>query len=149
METEEERWPTIDRLVNESHDLWEKTDVRFAGLLEKISDHQRVAMLCAKLNYQVENGGFDQWYVNEYGKEGPVDQLDRFLMLVGTPHALEVAEMIQKFKNIVDRYGNYSNDADDGESTEYMTRVDELDSAFYKINTAFMDGVESWLSARA
>jgi len=66
-------------LMNRAYDTWEPEE-DYTEFLERLDTLHRDAVVLGNLNYQVENGGWMQWYLNGYidGLSYIHDALDRF-----------------------------------------------------------------------
>ena len=66
-------------LMNRAYDTWEPEE-DYTEFLERLDSLHRDAVVLGNLNYQVENGGWIQWYLNGYINGLPYiyDALDRF-----------------------------------------------------------------------
>lgn len=74
--------PTLQGLMDKAYAKWQKggdlegkSDAEFVAALD---DMQELAVRVGNLNYQVENGGFSQWFSNSYGKRDLAWLLDFF-----------------------------------------------------------------------
>lgn len=60
------------RLMNQAYKRWQKggdlENVPREDFYGKLEEPHRMAVVFGNLNYQVENGGFDQWFFNGYGE---------------------------------------------------------------------------------
>lgn len=113
-----------------AHPEWQ-----IADLFDHLSYVQRVAVALGNLNYQVENGGFTQWYFNGYA-EVHFDSLSRLdfdkekypalaeaIRLMRKAHvALEATEEMNR------EHHNY--DEDEHETTDILGKCDD---AYYKL----------------
>ena len=140
----EERWPLLQQFVDRAHDYWQLHDgMSYERLLKEIAPELRVAMIAGKLNYQVGNGGFDQWWANGYGKDRMLGQAVQVLSIVEGEACKKVLGLVGRFGRVVEEYEESYEDEDD-----YSTASNDLDTEFYKVNEAFMDEVEAWLRTR-
>ena len=59
--------PTIQDLMNTAYERWQKNDDWSKDDFRVSLDAwEKIAVHTGNLNYQVENGGFSQWYFNNY-----------------------------------------------------------------------------------
>ena len=117
---------------------------------------ERAAVLLGNLNYQVENGGIQQFVDNGYGCY--VQQLLGVLADIGTPSCLELAKRVREFtkcwmkKGSTDRgfLGDYWNIRNDNEEQweSMLVMADEFDEFFYEssFHDRFMADVEAFLT---
>lgn len=93
---------TVQKLMDEAYEIWQNElrdsasqTTLFKTLEERgMSNHVKAVML-GNLNYQVENGGFQQWVDNGYASEALPGLLD-FLKELGTENANKVWVMLTK-----------------------------------------------------
>jgi len=124
---------THQRLVNEAYSQWEANqDWTYGKFIDRLPDRQRQAVLIANLNYQVENGGFAQWHLNEYSSRS--NQLIAALEEIGTDTAIQVAQLVSRVVSKLD-------DADDEDYLEFSE-----DDLFYAINAQLLTDCEAWLN---
>lgn len=123
-------------LMNQAYDKWsgEWKGLPYSQFIERLSHVQRLAVLTGNLNYQVENGGWDQWFLNGYG-----DHAERLIGLLSKhterPGVSEVISLIGKARTA----NNYL-----GEDA----RPDSLarfDNAYYDLQEVFLTSVEAIL----
>ena len=63
--------------MDKSYEKNENSNMSREEFLSNLSSYERIAFQFGNLNYQVENGGFTQWYMNEYN----VDSNDLYSFL--------------------------------------------------------------------
>lgn len=133
----------IQALMDETYNEWRKDENRDKSKWDVLGDfsvsHQ-VAVTFGNFNYQVENGGIEQWIYNGYCQ----DDAEKFIEF------LEIgAETDDRCRNILDkvyqldqyahetdcdRYGNFTDlDGEDGESGFIgdIINCDKFDSWYY------------------
>lgn len=115
-------------LMIEAYDQWkENQDWSSDEFVSRLDYAHRVAVLTGNLNYQVENGGFDQWHFNGYSKHS--DQLQNVLLQMETETTHRVANMVRTARRRLE----------DDRSCE------DLDTEFYDINYQLLIDVEAYL----
>lgn len=148
-------------LMDESYDLWKKEKnknlsyVDFLDQVEKeLSLLHKVSVIFGKLNYQVENGGFLQWYDNGYSCS--IEELIE---------TLEVNKQFNEVLKILENVRDSLEYLEDGEkevkkvSYEYQDLFketlknycrddfDRCDKEFYKYNDKFKVKFNEWLQS--
>lgn len=59
----------VQRVLNEIHEMWQSENISMQAIFSELPDFKRFLFAMAKLNYQVENGGFSQWIYNQYADD--------------------------------------------------------------------------------
>lgn len=59
----------VQQVLNEIHKSWQDTDVSMQDLFRELPAFKKFLFAMAKLNYQVENGGFSQWIYHQYADD--------------------------------------------------------------------------------
>lgn len=75
-----------------------KGNMSYNDFIDNLTEKEKLAVLTGNLNYQVGNGGFNQWHLNEYSEKG------RELVLVVQSHLKGVAS--KKVITILDDFSN-------------------------------------------
>ncbi len=99
------------KLMDDAYDAWQNHNDEAASKSQKIWTYseflatldakKRQAVLLGNLNYQIGNGGVEQWVDNGYACTAP--ELLAVLALMGSPRAMELANKLGRF---VDDYVN-------------------------------------------
>ena len=116
-----------------------------------LTDVERAACLLGNLNYQVENGGWAQWWGNGYASassfwiEGVIEQIGtsaakKVLLLVRS--ALLAIDEHESERQDCNRWGNSLWDEGEDEGPNFPCNND-----YYLINSQFMKDAEEWFSA--
>ena len=83
-------------LMDEAYDRWKKggdlENTSRIVFLDKLTTHQRMAVVLGNMNYQVENGGWNQWVDNGYCTSYP--HLMDALETLGTDNAKKIITML-------------------------------------------------------
>lgn len=142
--SENRDWQT---LVDSAYDKWQTRndldkDMRFSIM----TNLEAVAVLFANLNYQVENGGFQQWITNDYGTSASLRALRS--ALDGTrelnPQVYgALLEFLEKAEPAIESWEAANGRMDDEEWEEFTSQLDTLDTAYY----AFGDQMEAFYQA--
>lgn len=134
-------------LMDKAYDQWHKnphwSKKQFYLSLDPKS---RAAVVFGNLNYQVENGGFYQWFDNSYGKESKeflYFALDKMSKSLIEEESLAAKEMIELLNQVFEIQSDEkeSNDFDE----ESYGNFEEMDNRFYQINNNWLIQVENWL----
>ena len=84
-------------LMDKAYSRWQKGgdlhNTSRIEFLDKLTDPERMAVVLGNLNYQVENGGWNQWVDNGYCTS--IVHLKDALEKVGTPTAKKVLTMVE------------------------------------------------------
>lgn len=59
----------IQKVLNEIHDIWQDRDIDMSELFAELPEFKKFLFAMAKLNQQVENGGWSQWISNGYADD--------------------------------------------------------------------------------
>lgn len=93
------------KLMDEVYSKWQEKEFEHMDRLEIIDKFfdkkHKVAVQLGNLNYQVENGGFSQWFFNSYGDED-IDNLIEYLSEAITkkiPYSEELYNILYLIKN--------------------------------------------------
>lgn len=142
-------------IIGECYDRWKDHNAAdpvnawsFEDFWDQLSSKERFAISTGKLNQQVENGGFLQWYHNGYGIPDVVTYLLRVLPRVKTASSLKVEDLLRQYNDAVELY-----DENEDKENEYggMNQVvygdfsknlDSLDTLYYTVNEQFMADVQ-------
>jgi len=148
---------THQGLMEEAYDLWQKSENAHWNNHDFIanlpSQAHKDAVILGNLNYQVGNGGFEQWFLNGYGQRDWAYLVNELLPKIGTPAALEVAKLVEKAystKRNEQRGGYDPYYADEDEEDFESAWLDEsMDTEYYKLEDQFMIDVENYLQSIA
>jgi len=164
----EEKYPVWQRLMDKAYSKWEKENWSTKEFIqEHCSDLERKAVLLGNLNYQVENGGFEQWVDNGYGYFWR-DTI-KVLREIGTENAVKTINLINRFSQYINEYADgydywhtetetdyvsyYDEDEDEwleGETEEEVNPgwdiANESSSEYYEFNQFLMGEIENFLN---
>lgn len=122
-------------LMDKAYDRWngEWKGFSYDQFVAQLDYAERLAVLAGNLNYQVCNGGFAQWFYNDYGSHaGTVIRL-----LTEYKDRPGVSEVIDLIRDARER------DGWNGDSANF----DDLDTRFYAVNDTFLKSVEAILTS--
>lgn len=143
------------QLMNEAYDRWEN-GMSKEDFLDQLSPQERFAVTTGNLNYQVENGGFQQWWGNDYATPETVSYLRRQLGRMEHPAARCVATLLEEFTRLTEglseqdwsdthctnRWGDF---VEDGAWEEMNEALSALDDRYYALNDQLMSAIEDRL----
>lgn len=138
----------------EGHKEWSKKD-----FWNQLGDTERLAVFAGNLNYQVDNGGFQQWHYNGYSAQATwlLEHLPKF-----GPISIKVANLIfdamvaiEDWKPDVEEWVADEWEDEDGHfhqdgyyemvPNEEEPYVDQLDEPYYALQDEFLAEVETVL----
>jgi hypothetical protein len=134
------------RLMNSAYARWQATEgMTQAEFWSGLSLAERVAVFAGNLNYQVENGGFVQWYDNGYS--ACREELRFICHRIGTPAAIEVADVLDRVGAIISSAPprGFVGDREDDWDVFYY-KLEQLDKTYDAVATAFLADVEAYLA---
>jgi hypothetical protein len=161
----EEKHPTWQALINNSYDKWANNKkMSYVEFLDSLEDVARKAIELKNLNYQVENGGFEQWFGNGYVEsdmDGVIETLKNSIITEAGKKALEIlneaSNSIEFYEGVKEQYHRVSRYAENNLLDEFQSEFSDLcderlakelralDNDYYNINKALMDDIENWL----
>jgi hypothetical protein len=97
------------------------------SFLEALSLPEQLAVVFGNLNYQVENGGFQQWHGNRYYSD-TIDYLREFIAKYGEhyPSFRKVEDLLDRFEAIPERVGDGDEDLDNILDGGFIEVIGEL-----------------------
>lgn len=109
-----------------------------------LSAQERRAIFAGDLNYQVCNGGFAQWIDNGYGVDETFAYLIGLCAELRTVATGRVKELLHAVNAARATYEESENENDEGWSA-FFAATEDLSTAFYEVNEAFVHDVEKTL----
>jgi hypothetical protein len=135
-------------LMNRAYARWQKVPgMSRQDFLNGLSPSEKFAVVTGNLNYQVENGGFGQWFSNRYGDQQTVNYLRKVLTEMGTPAAIAVKRLVISAWHAHNDLEQGNGGDWDGEGDEQADPYDGLDDEFYAINQKFLEDCDWWLAS--
>lgn len=132
---------TMQALMNTAYEFWQsQKGMSKKDFWNSLDSKPRAAVAIGNLNYQVCNGGFSQWHYNGYSES--FDTINYVCYQVGTKNSLAVLKIVEEAMTDLQELNDESEEEDDYE------HLDALDSRFYKVNEAFLEDVEAWLTKK-
>lgn len=113
----------------------------------------KLAVLTGNLNYQVENGGFTQWWGNRYATKANVEFLVRACETMNTRASLVVKDLLDEFRRILvgadcrpDEWYKGALSSETSDEWDFVcAALNNLDGRYYAVNATFMADVEERL----
>ena len=138
--------PDHQGILDKCYDRWQKSDPMWPmeEFWEQLDPEEYFAVMTGKLNQQVENGGFLQWYDNQYGTAEIVNYLIETLPRLNTVSCMQVVELLRQYKEAVEMRDEW--DEEDDRYENFSGNVEPLDTAYYAINEQFMRDVQEALN---
>ncbi|MCK9541063.1 MAG: DMP19 family protein [Novosphingobium sp.] len=157
------QFPSIHQnLMDEAYDLYQKPENENWSEQEFLdnlpSQAHKDAVVLGNLNYQVENGGFLQWWDNGYGERDYNYLVTTLLPSIGTETANVVKDLVKQSKKNLEsiknteqdlQWGHYSTDEEADAAQEEIDNLyadNSLDYKYYEINKTFLDDVANYLA---
>ena len=132
----------IQALMDETYSEWQKEENKGKGkwdILDNFSAAHQIAVTFGNFNYQVENGGLEQWIYNGYFHDDSENLIE--YLEIGAEIDERCRTILDKVYKLdqyaqetdCDRYGSY-HDPDDGESgfIGEMINCDAFDKWYYE-----------------
>jgi hypothetical protein len=142
-ETVVEKYPVLQATMTAAYERWQAAEkMSAAEFLEGLSAKESFAVRVGNLNYQVENGGFSQYWGNGYamnGSLGEVREICRWLVTFARDRsqdeqkaAAEVLALVARFTEIL------------GPNLDPNKRVVEVEESSYRSRrrASFYDSLE-------
>jgi hypothetical protein len=140
-------YPNAQAVMNGAYEKWQN-GWSYENFLDHLTYLERCVVVTGNLNYQVENGGFMQWYDNGYHK-GSNTLLYFLENELATDTAKYVARLVRK---CTERYDEYDSSLVWNKWPSYNSEIGSegpetghLDNAYYKINETLMSELESYV----
>lgn len=137
------------QLMNEAYAQWQQGDpASYDEFVESLDEAHQAAVLLGKLNYQVENGGFVQWYRNGYSSQ--IERLKGYLDQL--PTGKRVRQLLTQFECLVEDATTEEDDTSglgiDEVDWQSIRLLRELDAQYYQIRSSCLKECEDWLRGR-
>lgn len=134
-------------LVDTAYERWEvDKGMSKAAFHDMLTPQERFAVHTGNFNYQVCNGGFTQWWDNQYGMPSTVEFLLRAMERMDTDIARAVAELLSFYKRIIGSYSPSKHfEIDEDKWERIHDKLSELDTKFYELDEQFLKDCEAHL----
>lgn len=135
----------MQELMNRAYDRWHnRMDVwTTQDFWDQLNADERFAVFLGNLNYQVENGGFSQWWSNGYATPETFGYIKRACTRIGTNAAKKVAKLVKTAEKAIG--ARTERELSESEWEDLIENLSELDKAFYAVNAQFMQDAEAHL----
>lgn len=144
MDVAYDRWQKANALRTERKEI----SITKEEFWDTLSANERLAVFAGNFNYQVTNGGFQQWHDNGYATSEVLAYLHRVCSRINSEISGKVDALLTLFeeaKEMLDEEDGYM-DGSDGAWEQFSGNTSELDSDFYQINDKFLEEVEVLLA---
>lgn len=136
------------QLMNEAYDEWQKhKEWSKTDFMDSLDDIHREAVALGNMNYQVQNGGWEQWHDNGYSFQ--FDLVDDVLEKIGTRTSTEARRILGQVMEIIEqmggaRSGGFEFGGDEDETMDLREQLDEFDDQYYEIDDQLMKDAEEY-----
>ena len=137
-------------LMDQAYQRWENGDLRLLSydeFVDRLPELQRIAVTLGNLNYQVENGGFQQWVENGYSTQlGNI--LGYLQHMRHLEHGEQMIDLMQKAREAVREYEIFNSGYSwqwDGREDERDETEDEIYAAFESLDDVYYEFCEAWM----
>ena len=130
----------IQALMDEAYAAWRKDENKNKGkwdILDSFSEAHQIAVTFGNFNYQVENGGIEQWIYNGYFQDD-AEKLTEYLEIGAKTdeRCKTILDMVYRLDQYAqetdcDRYGNYYEEDGEGSFIGDMISCDTFDTWYY------------------
>lgn len=139
----EAKTDVTQEVMNKAYDRWQKVNCSQRTFWDSLSNRECVAVFVGNMNYQVCNGGWDQWHGNGYSECAPA--LNKILKAIG-PNGQKVAELMRQALPRSKRIEKIMRKSQ-SRNAEYIAEgiareLEPLDKAYYQINAALLFDLE-------
>ncbi len=140
---------TLQPIMEAAYARWQGHNWDYETFLDELGALERKVVLVGNLNYQVGNGGFQQWADNGYGQQA--SRVARVLRAVGSPLCTRAALLVEQVSKelVYDVRGrlvySYREDDYSQNDTDADYDFDAQDTDFYTFNDAMLDEFAAWV----
>lgn len=161
-----EKYPHWQSLINVAYERWahggDLEGKAYEEFVRSLDDISAYAVTFQNLNYQVENGGFSQWYQNRFYSD--IDTILQGLVLLGTATAvcevmIDVVGTMDYYESLTKEYKSAARHADHlsdfldtfEEMCDKLLHKDlsELDARYMTYSSLLMDEIEAYFAGTA
>lgn len=140
-------FPELHEIMGRCYGDWQtdimEKQISYADFLLSLSPIDRSVVVCANLNNQVENGGFEQWFENGY--DVGTSYLFWALNSIQTKNCKKVSNLLAVALEAKNEMSEFENEHDSPEIDGILEGLDKLDTEYYKISGAFMKDLSDWV----
>ena len=131
------------KIMNQAYGQYDEYR-NYDHFVKGISEIERQAVLTGIMNYQVENGGFIQWFDNNYGTTIAVQEIVKVAEMIKTPVAAKVKELMTKYLEAVDDACDDPYNLRDGEWEYINHELGLLDYKYYAISGRWLKELDQF-----
>ena len=149
-------YPNFQAVMDKAYEKWDE-ESSFLEFHKKLNGYDGIAVALGTLNYQVENGGFMQWYGNEYVDKDVISLIQLALTNISLPQNNAVKKMrsiISEIGRLFYDYGilGYHNpyvDSFDAEGEEDLIKsLTWYDNSYDEIKDELLDTLENFFTEK-
>jgi len=133
------------KLMDDAYNSW-GDNASYETFVDSLDEKHQLAVLTGNLNYQVENGGFVQWDINEY-----ISKIDLLIELLKKHNVgkngkivIEILEVVKDSKEDLEQIREYDDEYEEEEENYYEV-IGMYDTEYYKVGNGFLKEVEEKL----
>ena len=139
----------IQFIMEQCYQKWDK-DMSRDEFVNSLTEYEKLAVCFGNFNYQVENGGLEQWIVNDYASD--IGFMKNFLENSGIYqiYTFRLIELLEQVENVVFHINeldkndeSYDRDVDD-----YFKTLDFWDNEYYDYNKDWLSHFNDYLIER-
>jgi len=131
------------KLIDEAYDFWSSKKCNYEEFVNSLSPLHAEAVILGNLNYQVENGGFIQWYENDYYIfiEKIIDTFKKIQNIFKDEKCLEkIIDILYEISEDIDWTEKGISEAKNNMSSEYLQFIrDCFDDHIYEFLSGYDD----------
>lgn len=166
--------PALQATMDAAYDRWQANrEMKPKDFLESLSAKESFAVRIGNLNYQVENGGFSQYWGNSYAMHGSIGAVVDYCTLIvawsrsqpsiladALAAAAEVLHLVTRAAEIIGTdvdpnkrratsggRGYWDDEEDENEGVDADLEAAGLDRKYYAVNDAWMNLAEAYFVA--
>lgn len=140
----------FQNLMDKAYDIWQANpNLTTEQFIESVNEKHRPFVAFGKLNQQVENGGFQQYYDNGYNVM--LKYAISMVKMLRSEESKKVLEILREVKvlyrqldNKVQRNKHYGIDDHLSDLYEFNSLC-KFDDQYYELNDKVMDEIESYI----
>lgn len=130
--------------MDNAYDTW-NSNISRDQFLNNLTYYEKVAVIFGNLNYQVENGGFSQWYENDYYDD--YEFLYTFINKSNYKNKYEFLNLLDNVNYVITAIKNLdsSNDWYDEDKQTRLKTLDMYDKEYYNLENSWKEFFQNYL----
>jgi hypothetical protein len=136
----------MEGIMEGAYDRWQANNWSQQEFWDQLDAAERFTVFIGNMNYQVENGGFIQWWDNYYATEENVRYILRACDRIGTEASQNVSFILSKVLQILSPYDPRHPSMDEETFEEIYEHLSALDTIYYQIHERFLRDCEVYLN---